>query len=138
MEALRQFKQAHLLRIAAADIVGALPLMKVSDHLTYLAEAIIDAVVRQAWRQMTARYGEPQHLAERGGQGFAVLGYGKLGGWELGYGSDLDLVFLIDCPPEVVTSGERSIDGRQFYLRLAQRIMHLFATRTSSGVLYEV
>ncbi|MGL4269258.1 MAG: bifunctional [glutamate--ammonia ligase]-adenylyl-L-tyrosine phosphorylase/[glutamate--ammonia-ligase] adenylyltransferase [Plesiomonas sp.] len=138
MEALRQFKQAHLLRIAAADIVGALPLMKVSDHLTYLAEAIIDAVVCQAWRQMTARYGEPQHLAERGGQGFAVLGYGKLGGWELGYGSDLDLVFLIDCPPEVVTGGARSIDGRQFYLRLAQRIMHLFATRTSSGVLYEV
>ncbi|MGV8577448.1 hypothetical protein ACV355_31425, partial [Pseudomonas aeruginosa] len=68
----------------------------------------------------------------------AVIGYGKLGGWELGYSSDLDLVFLLDCPPEVMTDGDRCIDGRQFYLRLAQRVMHLFSTRTSSGILYEV
>jgi glutamate-ammonia-ligase adenylyltransferase len=68
-------------------------------------------------------------------RGFAVVGYGKLGGWELGYSSDLDLVFLHDCPMEVMTDGEREIDGRQFYLRLAQRIMHLFSTRTSSGFL---
>jgi glutamate-ammonia-ligase adenylyltransferase len=67
-----------------------------------------------------------------------VVGYGKLGGWELGYSSDLDLIFLHDCPVDVMTDGEREIDGRQFYLRLAQRIMHLFSTRTSSGILYEV
>jgi glutamate-ammonia-ligase adenylyltransferase len=66
------------------------------------------------------------------------VGYGKLGGWELGYSSDLDLIFLHDCPVDVMTDGEREIDGRQFYLRLAQRIMHLFSTRTSSGILYEV
>jgi glutamate-ammonia-ligase adenylyltransferase len=112
--------------------------MKVSDHLTWLAEAIIDAVVQQAWTQMVARYGQPTHLHDREGRGFAVVGYGKLGGWELGYSSDLDLVFLHDCPAEVMTDGEREIDGRQFYLRLAQRIMHLFSTRTSSGILYEV
>ncbi|STW03541.1 glutamate-ammonia-ligase adenylyltransferase [Klebsiella pneumoniae subsp. rhinoscleromatis] len=47
-------------------------------------------------------------------------------------------MFLHDCPAEVMTDGEREIDGRQFYLRLAQRIMHLFSTRTSSGILYEV
>ncbi|MEG2952363.1 MAG: bifunctional [glutamate--ammonia ligase]-adenylyl-L-tyrosine phosphorylase/[glutamate--ammonia-ligase] adenylyltransferase [Hafnia sp.] len=138
LEALRQFKHAHQLRIAASDISGALPVMKVSDHLTYLAEAMIDAVVQQAWTHMVARYGQPTHLQGREGRGFAVLGYGKLGGWELGYSSDLDLVFLLDCPSDVMTSGERSIDGRQFYLRLAQRIMHLFSTRTSSGILYEV
>ncbi|MHC5176123.1 bifunctional [glutamate--ammonia ligase]-adenylyl-L-tyrosine phosphorylase/[glutamate--ammonia-ligase] adenylyltransferase [Serratia rhizosphaerae] len=138
LEALRQFKQAQQLRIAAGDIAGALPVMKVSDHLTYLAEAIIDAVVQQAWNDMLARYGQPTHLHEREGRGFAVIGYGKLGGWELGYSSDLDLVFLLDCPPEVMTDGARSIDGRQFYLRLAQRVMHLFSTRTSSGILYEV
>lgn len=67
-----------------------------------------------------------------------MVGYGKLGGWELGYSSDLDLIFLHDCPMDVMTDGEREIDGRQFYLRLAQRIMHLFSTRTSSGILYEV
>ena len=138
LEALRQFKQTQLLRIAAADIAGTLPVMKVSDHLTWLAEAMIDAVVQQAWLQMVARYGQPMHLAEREGRGFAVVGYGKLGGWELGYSSDLDLIFLHDCPVDVMTDGEREIDGRQFYLRLAQRIMHLFSTRTSSGILYEV
>lgn len=140
LEALRQFKQAQLLRIAAEDITGVLPVMKVSDHLTYLAEAIIDAVVHQAWQKMVKRYGEPAHLAQLDEKqyGFAVLGYGKLGGWELGYSSDLDLVFLFDCPIGVVTNGERSIDARQFYLRVAQRIIHLFSTRTASGVLYEV
>lgn len=138
LEALRQFKQTQLLRIAAADIAGTLPVMKVSDHLTWLAEAMIDAVVQQAWLQMVARYGQPTHLTEREGRGFAVVGYGKLGGWELGYSSDLDLIFLHDCPIDVMTDGEREIDGRQFYLRLAQRIMHLFSTRTSSGILYEV
>ena len=138
LEALRQFKQAQLLRIAAADIAGTLPVMKVSDHLTWLAEAMIDAVVQQAWLQMVARYGQPTHLSEREGRGFAVVGYGKLGGWELGYSSDLDLIFLHDCPVDVMTDGDREIDGRQFYLRLAQRIMHLFSTRTSSGILYEV
>ncbi len=138
LEALRQFKQAQLLRVAAADIAGTLPVMKVSDHLTWLAEAMIDAVVQQAWTQMVARFGQPKHLRDREGRGFAVVGYGKLGGWELGYSSDLDLVFLHDCPADVMTDGEREIDGRQFYLRLAQRIMHLFSTRTSSGILYEV
>mgnify|MGYP000736021435 FL=1 len=76
LEALRQFKQAQLLRIAAADIAGTLPVMKVSDHLTWLAEAMIDAVVQQAWVQMVARYGKPNHLNEREGRGFAVVGYG--------------------------------------------------------------
>ncbi|MBP6122977.1 MULTISPECIES: bifunctional [glutamate--ammonia ligase]-adenylyl-L-tyrosine phosphorylase/[glutamate--ammonia-ligase] adenylyltransferase [Providencia] len=140
LEALRQFKQAQLLRIAAEDISGILPVMKVSDHLTYLAEAIIDAVVHQAWQKVVKRYGEPAHLLQQDEKqyGFAVLGYGKLGGWELGYSSDLDLVFLFDCPMNVMTNGERSIDAWQFYLRVAQRIIHLFSTRTTSGVLYEV
>ena len=138
LEALRQFKQAQHLRIAAADIAGTLPVMKVSDHLTWLAEAMIEQVVQQAWQMMVQRYGRPSHLTQLQERGFAVVGYGKLGGWELGYSSDLDLVFLHDCPADAVTDGERSIDGRQFYLRLAQRVMHLFSTRTSSGILYDV
>ncbi|KJG52810.1 bifunctional [glutamate--ammonia ligase]-adenylyl-L-tyrosine phosphorylase/[glutamate--ammonia-ligase] adenylyltransferase [Photobacterium angustum] len=138
MEGIRQFKQVQLLKIAAADIAGILPVMKVSDHLTYLAEAIVAAVVNQAWLQIAQKYGEPSHLVERQGKGFGVVGYGKVGGWELGYGSDLDLVFMHDCPDNVYTNGLKEIDGRQFYLRLAQRIIHLFSTRTASGVLYEV
>jgi len=138
MEALRQFKQICILKIAAADIAGVLPVMKVSDHLTYLAEAIVEAVVNQAWLQVTAKYGEPSHLKDRDGKGFAVIGYGKVGGWELGYNSDLDLVFMHDCPVDSYTDGVKEIDGRQFYLRLAQRIIHIFSVRTASGILYEV
>ncbi|CAH0526961.1 bifunctional [glutamate--ammonia ligase]-adenylyl-L-tyrosine phosphorylase/[glutamate--ammonia-ligase] adenylyltransferase [Vibrio hippocampi] len=138
MEALRQFKQTCILRIAAADIAGVLPVMKVSDHLTYLAEAIVEAVINQAWLQVSSKYGEPTHLKERGSKGFAVIGYGKVGGWELGYNSDLDIVFTHDCPNNVYTDGHKEIDARQFYLRLAQRIIHIFSTRTASGILYEV
>ncbi len=138
MEALRQFKQICILRIAAADIAGVLPVMKVSDHLTYLAEAIVESVVNQAWLQMAEKYGEPNHLKDREGKGFAVIGYGKVGGWELGYNSDLDIVFMHDCPVSAYTDGKKEIDGRQFYLRLAQRIIHIFSTRTASGILYEV
>ncbi|MCC3844922.1 bifunctional [glutamate--ammonia ligase]-adenylyl-L-tyrosine phosphorylase/[glutamate--ammonia-ligase] adenylyltransferase [Vibrio parahaemolyticus] len=138
MEALRQFKQICILRIAAADIAGVLPVMKVSDHLTYLAEAIVEAVVSQAWLQVSEKYGEPTHVKDREGKGFAVIGYGKVGGWELGYNSDLDIVFMHDCLVDVYTDGKKEIDGRQFYLRLAQRIIHIFSTRTASGILYEV
>ncbi|CZF84779.1 bifunctional [glutamate--ammonia ligase]-adenylyl-L-tyrosine phosphorylase/[glutamate--ammonia-ligase] adenylyltransferase [Grimontia marina] len=138
MENIRQFKQTQLLRIAAADIADVLPVMKVSDHLTYLSEAIVEAVVNQAWYQMTEKYGQPSHLSGRDGRGFAVIGYGKVGGIELGYNSDLDVVFVHDCPDNTYTDGPKEIDSRQFYLRLAQRIVHLFSTRTASGVLYEI
>ncbi|MCL1037394.1 bifunctional [glutamate--ammonia ligase]-adenylyl-L-tyrosine phosphorylase/[glutamate--ammonia-ligase] adenylyltransferase [Shewanella submarina] len=137
MEALRQFKLSQQLKIAAADVTGILPIMQVSDHLTYLAQAIIEQVVQQAWQQVAARHGVPAHLTE-GEMGFAVVGYGKLGGIELGYGSDLDLVFLHNAPAGVQTNGDRQIDASHFYLKLAQRILHLFSTRTVSGELYEV
>ncbi|WP_107851863.1 bifunctional [glutamate--ammonia ligase]-adenylyl-L-tyrosine phosphorylase/[glutamate--ammonia-ligase] adenylyltransferase [Oceanimonas marisflavi] len=138
MEALRQFKQIQLLRIAAADIAGALPLMKVSDHLTWLAEAIVEEVVNQAWAQISARHGVPAQLADSGDKGFGVVAYGKLGGIELAYSSDLDLVFVHRSGISGQTNGDKPLDSRQFYLRLAQRIIHLFSTRTASGVLYEL
>ncbi|OCG27353.1 bifunctional glutamine synthetase adenylyltransferase/deadenyltransferase [Gilliamella sp. wkB108] len=137
LEALRQFKQMQLLHIAAADVEHVLTTMKVSDHLTFVAESLLDFVVQMAWNQMVERYGRPEHLAE-GQKGLVVVAYGKLGGWELGYGSDLDLVFLHDCPVNSTTNGNKQIDSRQFYLRLVQRITHLFNVRTSFGVLYEV
>ncbi len=138
IDGLRQFKQSQILHIASADILGVLPVMKISDHLTYLAEAIIRAVVNMAWRQVSARFGRPEHLAEDE-QGFAVIGYGKLGGIELGYNSDLDLVFLHNAPENSETvGGKRAISSHQFYLKLAQKIMTIFNLTTSAGVLYEV
>ena len=137
MEALRQFKQTHQLRIAAADATGVLDVMKVSDHLTALAEAIVEQAVNLAWQQMAQRFGIPPATDDEQ-KGFAVIAYGKTGGFEVGYDSDLDLVFVHNSDGSEQTSGTKAIDSRQFYLKLAQRLMHLFNTRTASGILYEL
>jgi len=142
IETLRQFKLSQQLKIAASDISNALPIMQVSDHLTYLAEAIIVQVVDIAWQQIVAKHGVP--VCETQGpkniqdKGFAVLGFGKLGGWELGYGSDLDLVFLHNCDGQQFTNGEKSIGTTGFYIKLAQRILHIFTIKTGLGLLYDV
>jgi glutamate-ammonia-ligase adenylyltransferase len=125
------------LKIAAADATGVLNIMKVSDHLTALAEAIITQSVNLAWQQMIGRYGTPEHC-DNANKGFAVIAYGKAGGYELGYDSDLDLVFVHNQQGDSVTQGSKQISSRQFYLKLAQRLMHLFNTRTASGILYEL
>ena len=138
IDALRQFKQSQILHIASADIMGVLPVMKISDHLTYLAEAIIGAVVNMAGKGVSQRFGVPEHLSENE-KGFAVIGYGKLGGIELGYNSDLDLVFLHNAPENSETvGGRKSVSSHQFYLKLAQKINSIFNLNTSAGVLYEV
>ena len=137
MEALRQFKQTHQLRIAAADATGVIDVMKVSDHLTALAEAIVDQAVNIAWYHCVKRFGMPPNTDDEH-KGFAVIAYGKTGGFEVGYDSDLDLVFVHNHDGTSYTSGDKAIDSRQFYLKLAQRLMHLFNTRTASGILYEL
>lgn len=142
IETLRQFKLSQQLKIAAADISNALPVMQVSDHLTYLAETIIVQVVDIAWQQMVAKHGVPvcetQGPKDIQNKGFAVLGFGKLGGWELGYGSDLDLVFLHNCDGQHFTNGKKPIGVSAFYIKLAQRILHIFTIKTGLGLLYDV
>jgi glutamate-ammonia-ligase adenylyltransferase len=139
MEALRHFKLAHGLRVAASEIAGTLPLMKVSDYLTRLAEAILEQVLALAWRQMVARHGTPQRAdGSLCAPDFIIVGYGKVGGIELGHGSDLDLVFIHDGDSQAETDGAKAIDGAQFFARLGQRIIHLLTTQTNSGQLYEV
>ncbi|MBB3170009.1 bifunctional [glutamate--ammonia ligase]-adenylyl-L-tyrosine phosphorylase/[glutamate--ammonia-ligase] adenylyltransferase [Simiduia aestuariiviva] len=139
MEALRYFRLAHGLRVAASEVAGVLPLMKVSDYLTWLAEAILDYVQQLVWEQMVARHGYPvvagnPVLAPE----FIVVGYGKLGGIELGHGSDLDLVFVHDTELNGYTDGERSLDNPSFYTRMGQKIIHILNTQTISGQVYEV
>ncbi|MFC0709323.1 bifunctional [glutamate--ammonia ligase]-adenylyl-L-tyrosine phosphorylase/[glutamate--ammonia-ligase] adenylyltransferase [Azorhizophilus paspali] len=139
MEALRHFKLAHRLRVAASEIAGTLPLMKVSDYLTWLAEAILDQVLSLAWRQMVVRHGNPRRSDGSPCElDFLIVGYGKVGGIELGHGSDLDLVFIHDGDPQAETDGAKPIDGAQFFTRLGQRIVHLLTTQTPSGQLYKV
>lgn len=139
MEALRHFKLAHRLRVAASEIAGTLPLMKVSDYLTWLAEAILEQVLALAWRQTVAKYGTPRRAdGSLCDPDFIIVGYGKVGGIELGHGSDLDLVFIHDGDSQADTDGAKPIDGAQFFARLGQRIIHLLTTQTTSGQLYEV
>lgn len=139
MNVLRNFKLAHRLRVAASEIAGTLPLMKVSDYLTWLAEAVLDQVLHLVWNEMIRKHGRPRRAdGELCDLDFIIIGYGKLGGIELNHSSDLDLVFLYDCDPDAETDGARPIDGSQFYTRLGQRIISMLTTRTTSGFLYEV
>ena len=140
IETLCVFKQVSSLRIAAADVTGKLPLMNVSDRLTDIAEIILVAVVNLAWEYLVARHGRPVCDLEGGPieRGFAVIAYGKLGGLELSYSSDLDLVFLHAGRSGKTTGGDRPIDSPQFFARLGQRVIHLLSTRTRAGVLYDI
>ena len=137
MEALRYFRLAHVLGVAASEVTGSLPLMKVSDYLTAIAEVVLAAVLDIAWQNLLEKHGSPVPNGDDG-RHFVVLGYGKLGGLELSYGSDLDLVFLHDLPATAVTDGERPIDAGTFFTRLGQRIIHILTTTTRLGALYEV
>ncbi|MRI31626.1 bifunctional [glutamate--ammonia ligase]-adenylyl-L-tyrosine phosphorylase/[glutamate--ammonia-ligase] adenylyltransferase [Endozoicomonas sp. OPT23] len=139
MEVLRHFKMGHVLKVAASQAAGTLPLMKESDYLTWIAEVLLEQVVDIAWKNMVEKHGYP---VSKNGQpcnpGFAIIGYGKLGGIELGPGSDLDLVFIHDGNPNKPTDGQRPLDGSMFFTRLGQRIIHILTTQTPSGRLYEV
>ncbi|HEX5340613.1 MAG TPA: bifunctional [glutamate--ammonia ligase]-adenylyl-L-tyrosine phosphorylase/[glutamate--ammonia-ligase] adenylyltransferase [Gammaproteobacteria bacterium] len=141
MDALRQFQQTAVVRVAAADIAGVAPLMKVSDFLTWIAEQVIAEALAIAWRHLVVRHGTP-HCRDQHGERpahFSIIAYGKLGGIELGYGSDLDLVFLHDSSgSEQQTRGARVLDNHEFFTRLAQRIINILSIPTSSGVLYQV
>lgn len=140
MNRLREFRQIATLHVAAADVTGVLPVMRVGDQLTELAEIQLEKVWQLAWQHLVSRHGYPP--AAQGDDpahcGFTILAYGKLGGLELGYGSDLDLVFIFDDSQQGMTDGDKPVELMVFYTRLAQRMIHLLSTITPGGILYEV
>ncbi|HUQ53378.1 MAG TPA: bifunctional [glutamate--ammonia ligase]-adenylyl-L-tyrosine phosphorylase/[glutamate--ammonia-ligase] adenylyltransferase, partial [Gammaproteobacteria bacterium] len=157
LDAIRVFQRTAIFRIAVADRSGSLPLMKVSDRLTDTAELVLDYSLRAARRELVAKYGTPRcgppppvgdyqgaspvgdYQGALREAGFAVIGYGKLAGLELGYGSDLDLVFLHDSSgAQQETDGSPPVDNERFFGRLVQRLIHFLSVQTSSGRLYEV
>ena len=133
MNALSRIKDGVVLRVAASELSGTLPIMNVSDNLTFLAEAMVEHAVVVARAELVKRFGEPE--GDRAG--LAVMAYGKLGGIELSYGSDLDLVFVFDGA-DGQTAGPKVIDNALFYTRLAQRVVHVLSAQTLSGRLYEI
>jgi glutamate-ammonia-ligase adenylyltransferase len=144
VEALCHFQRAAIFRVALADLMGRLPLMQVSDRLTEIAEIIVDAAMGMAWTQITAQLGVPQCVEQPGDPArpvrVAAIGYGKLGGRELGYSSDLDLVFIHDSAGEQQETDRASaaVDNQVFFVRYAQRLMHLLTFHSAAGRLYEV
>ena len=122
MDALRHFQHAQSFRLLAQDLAGQMTIERLADHLSALADTILDATLRQCWQQMRGVEAAPPQ--------FAIIGYGKLGGKELGYASDLDLVFLYD-------DGADADAAQEVYARLAQRINTWLASATGAGRLYE-
>jgi glutamate-ammonia-ligase adenylyltransferase len=120
MDALRHFQHAQTFRLLAQDLAGQLTIERLADHLSALADTILEATLARCWTHLRgATSPRPR---------FAIIGYGKLGGKELGYASDLDLVFLYD------TAGDGMAET---YARLAQRINTWLTSTTGAGRLYE-
>ena len=141
LDSLRLFKQANQFNIAMLDVVGEHKVTDLADRLSDIAELLVQKALQLAWDEVVSRHGEPGCVVD--GEvctpGLAVIGYGKLGGAELGYGSDLDLVFIHNSRGDrQQTAGERSLDNRSFFSRVVQRFQHILGTRTFSGVLYEI
>ncbi|MDQ1329864.1 MAG: [glutamine synthetase] adenylyltransferase / [glutamine synthetase]-adenylyl-L-tyrosine, partial [Thermodesulfobacteriota bacterium] len=139
IEELCIFKQVNTLRVAAADVTGGLPLMKVSDHLSYIAEVIIGKVLELSWEHLVQKHGKPRCLLDgkKYEKGFAVIAYGKLGGLELGYSSDIDLVFLHSGAEGRTAKGPRPVENSQFFARLGERVVHILTAYTRAGMIYE-
>ncbi|MBJ9904128.1 bifunctional [glutamate--ammonia ligase]-adenylyl-L-tyrosine phosphorylase/[glutamate--ammonia-ligase] adenylyltransferase [Acinetobacter bereziniae] len=142
MRVLRLFKKSNVLTVAASDVLAESPLMKVSDALTDIAEVSVIATLNLAYQTVAKRHGYPidaegqrcslEHMA------YCVIGYGKVGGIELGYGSDLDLVFIHYMDEQSDTDGQKAISGFEFAMRVAQKFMSLMTTQTLDGRVYEV
>jgi glutamate-ammonia-ligase adenylyltransferase len=120
MDIMRDFKHAATFRFAARDVIGELALERLSDYLSALADVILQVTIETVWPILRGRHRETPK--------FAVIGYGKLGGKELGYASDLDIIFLYDDPAS---------EAGEVYARLGQRINNWLSSLTSSGMLYE-
>ena len=144
METLREFRHGHVLRVAAADVRGStspegpgVTPEQTGAHLAHIAEVIIEQALALATHSMVAKHGHPscgQRVAE-----FAVIAYGKLGSLELGYTSDLDMIFLHEaCAGAGMTQGIRPLSNDVFFARLGQRLIHILTTRTPAGILYAV
>lgn len=129
---LNEVRQQLSFRIALATLDGRPDAQAATRHLAWLADAVVDGVLTLARRDLERAHGRVPDAR------FAVIGYGSLGGEELGFGSDLDLVFLYDAPPDAQSTGARPLDAQRWASRLAQKVVNLLGTVTGGGRLYDV
>ncbi|WII96215.1 bifunctional [glutamate--ammonia ligase]-adenylyl-L-tyrosine phosphorylase/[glutamate--ammonia-ligase] adenylyltransferase [Moraxella haemolytica] len=139
---VRLFKKTQVLAVATADVLGLRHIMKVSDSLTFIAEVVLESAVRRAFDELTHKHGYPLlQTGERANSehsGFAVIGYGKLGGIEMSYTSDLDVVFLHNIDEKADTDGVKAVSGMKFASRLVQKVLSYLTTQTRDGRAYEL
>ena len=131
LRALNEVRQALSFRIALASLDRRQGAGRSTRQLAALADAVVAQVLRMARSEVEAAHG-----VLPGGR-FAVVGYGSLGGCELGFGSDLDLVFLYDADPNAMSDGARALEPARWYTRLAQKVVALLGAVTAAGRLYE-
>ncbi|MGX4641542.1 bifunctional [glutamate--ammonia ligase]-adenylyl-L-tyrosine phosphorylase/[glutamate--ammonia-ligase] adenylyltransferase [Massilia sp. SYSU DXS3249] len=121
LDILRETHHAQLFRLLALDLAGELSVERLADHLSALADVVVAATVRWAWRTVATRHIEEPR--------FAVIAYGKLGGKELGYVSDLDVIFLFDDEDDMAPSN---------YAKLGQRFITWMTAHTPAGILFDI
>jgi len=135
LRALRRFKRRETLRIAYGDIVREQSLRTVTTQISFVADALVEAALRAARRKFQTQRGVPRDADGRPAR-FVVLGMGKLGGLELNYSSDIDLIFL--CEQEGYTDGPRPIANLEFFDLVARELVRLLTERTELGSVYRV
>ncbi len=141
---LRRFKRRELLRIALADILGTADLPAVTRALSLLADTLVDRALRVARVSLEARYGRPTSRDDRGrleDAAFAVIALGKLGGAELNYSSDIDLLYLFSRDGETSgadAAGRNAVSNREFFTRLASDVTRLIAGPGPEGQVFRV
>ncbi|UCH41302.1 MAG: bifunctional [glutamate--ammonia ligase]-adenylyl-L-tyrosine phosphorylase/[glutamate--ammonia-ligase] adenylyltransferase [Gammaproteobacteria bacterium] len=141
LDSLRLFKREQTLVIASAELAQEIDALQASRYLSELAEVVLEAVYRLASKALQLQHGIPQCTidGERREANLAIIGYGKLGGYEMHYQSDLDVIFLHDSSGEQqFTSGDKCIENSVFFGRLAQKIISMTSVLTASGKLYEI
>jgi glutamate-ammonia-ligase adenylyltransferase len=129
MDVARESHHAQVFRLLFQDLEGRLTIERLSDHLSELADRVLELAIALVWPTVCALNRAQSDAAERAAPHFAVIAYGRLGGKELGYASDLDLVFLYD---------DESQRAGELYAQLAQRLMTWLSSRTGAGILFEV
>ena len=141
LDSLRLFKREQTLVIASAELAQEIDANQVCHYLCDLAEVVLEAVYQLAGKELQRQYGEAECIDadDRRNANFAIVGYGKLGGYEMHYQSDLDLIFLHDsCGEAQHSNGPKTLENSVYFARLAQKIISMTSVLTASGKLYEI
>ena len=138
---LRRLKHREMTRIAARDLAGISPLREVTEDLSSLASASLDAAVRFARRTISGKAGEPMAVLPDGTRRpcrFVVLGMGKLGGLELNFSSDVDLIYLYETDQGEVGGGPQPLSLHQYFVRLGETVSRIISEATEDGFVFRV